>query len=42
MNLENKVVLVTGSSGGLGAQICYEAAKKRCHRHCLCSTQPID
>ncbi|MEX1438173.1 SDR family NAD(P)-dependent oxidoreductase [Enterococcus sp. C53] len=28
MNLENKVVLVTGSSGGLGAQICYEAAKK--------------
>ncbi len=41
MNLENKVVLVTGSSGGLGAQICYEAAK-RCYRHCLCSTQPID
>lgn len=28
MNLEDKVVLVTGSSGGLGAQICYEAAKQ--------------
>ncbi len=29
MNLEDKVVLVTGGSGGLGAQICYEAAKQR-------------
>ena len=28
MNLEDKVVLVTGSSGGLGAKICYEAAKQ--------------
>ena len=28
MNLEDKVVLVTGGSGGLGAQICYEAAKQ--------------
>ncbi|KAF1296953.1 short-chain dehydrogenase [Enterococcus sp. JM4C] len=28
MNLENKVVLVTGGSAGLGEQICYEAAKK--------------
>jgi short-subunit dehydrogenase len=28
LNLEDKVVLVTGSSGGLGAQICYEAAKE--------------
>ncbi len=27
-NLEDKVVLVTGGSGGLGAQICYEAAKQ--------------
>ena len=29
VNLEDKVVLVTGGSGGLGAQICYEAAKQR-------------
>ncbi|KAF1302936.1 SDR family oxidoreductase [Enterococcus saccharolyticus] len=28
MNLENKVVLVTGGSTGLGEQICYEAAKQ--------------
>ncbi|OTP11965.1 short chain dehydrogenase/reductase family oxidoreductase [Enterococcus sp. 10A9_DIV0425] len=28
MDLENKVVLVTGGSGGLGAEICYEAAKQ--------------
>lgn len=28
MNLENKVVMVTGGSAGLGEQICYEAAKK--------------
>jgi len=28
LNLENKVVLVTGGSGGLGEQICYEAAKQ--------------
>lgn len=28
MNLENKVVVVTGGSGGLGEQICYEVAKK--------------
>lgn len=28
MDLENKVVLVTGGSAGLGEQICYEAAKK--------------
>ncbi|MBF8807979.1 MAG: SDR family oxidoreductase [Enterococcus lacertideformus] len=28
MNIEGKVVLVTGSSGGLGAQICYGAAKE--------------
>jgi short-subunit dehydrogenase len=28
MKLQNKVVLVTGGSGGLGEQICYEAAKK--------------
>ncbi|MEY8444724.1 SDR family oxidoreductase [Enterococcus ratti] len=28
MKLANKIVLVTGSSGGLGAQICYEAAKQ--------------
>lgn len=28
MNLTDKVVLVTGGSGGLGEQICYEAAKK--------------
>ncbi|WP_165006729.1 MULTISPECIES: SDR family oxidoreductase [unclassified Enterococcus] len=28
MNLEDKVVLVTGGSGGLGAQICYEAARQ--------------
>ncbi len=27
MNLENKVVVVTGSAG-LGEQICYEAAKR--------------
>ncbi|MDT2757806.1 SDR family oxidoreductase [Enterococcus asini] len=28
MELENKVVLVTGGSAGLGAEICYAAAKK--------------
>lgn len=28
MNLENKVVVVTGGSAGLGEQICYEAAKR--------------
>jgi short-subunit dehydrogenase len=28
MSLENKVVLVTGASTGLGEQICYEAAKQ--------------
>ncbi|MDH6365464.1 short-subunit dehydrogenase [Enterococcus sp. PF1-24] len=28
MNLENKVVVVTGGSAGLGEQICYQAAKK--------------
>ncbi len=28
MNLENKVVVVTGGSAGLGEQICYEAAKQ--------------
>lgn len=28
MKLENKVVVVTGSSAGLGEQICYEAAKE--------------
>lgn len=28
MKLENKVVLVTGGSTGLGEQICYEAAKQ--------------
>lgn len=28
MDLQNKVVLVTGGSAGLGEQICYEAAKK--------------
>ncbi|MGG5358434.1 MULTISPECIES: SDR family NAD(P)-dependent oxidoreductase [unclassified Enterococcus] len=28
MNIKNKVVLVTGGSGGLGEQICYEAAKQ--------------
>ncbi|EOT43353.1 MULTISPECIES: SDR family NAD(P)-dependent oxidoreductase [Enterococcus] len=28
MDLQNKVVLVTGGSGGLGEQLCYEAAKQ--------------
>lgn len=28
MKLEDKIVLVTGGSAGLGEQICYEAAKK--------------
>ncbi|GCF93649.1 short-chain dehydrogenase [Enterococcus florum] len=28
MNLEDKVVVVTGGSAGLGEQICYEAAKQ--------------
>lgn len=28
MNLENKVVVVTGGSAGLGEQICYEAARR--------------
>lgn len=28
MDLEDKIVLVTGSSAGLGEQICYEAARK--------------
>lgn len=27
MNLQDKVVLVTGGSGGLGEQLCYEAAR---------------